>query len=106
MIWTDFLKFRLAGSGLNFNQHDFQLIFFFVKLIQFDLSLRSNLKSLVYSSEFRLRIVAVVFSFTLTLKKIVETKAQRCYFATFKTMLQANEICYVIFKYSRISAKT
>lgn len=69
MIWTDFLKFRLAGSGLNFNQHDFQLIFF-VKLIQFDLSLRSNLKSLVYSSEFYLRIVGVVFSFTLTLKKL------------------------------------
>ena len=70
MIWTDFLKFRLAGSGLNFNQHDFQFIFFFVKLILFDLSLRSNLKSLVYSSEFCLRIVAVVFSFTLTLKKL------------------------------------
>ena len=70
MIWTDFLEFRLAGSGLNFNQHDFQLIFFFVKLIQFDLSLRSNLKSLFYSSEFYLRIVGVVFSFTLTLKKL------------------------------------
>ena len=101
--------------GLTFWSSDLQAVdwistnttfnwFFFVKLIQFDLSLRSNLKSLVYSSEFRLRIV--VFSFTLTLKKIVETKAQRCYFARFKTMLQANEICYVIFKYSRISAKT
>lgn len=45
-------------------------LFFFVKLILFDLSLRSNLKSLVYSSEFCLRIVAVVFSFTLTLKKL------------------------------------
>lgn len=92
--WTEFQPTRLS------------IDFFFVKLIQFDLSLRSNLKSLVYSSEFRLRIVAVVFSFTLTLKKIVETKAQRCYFVGFKTMLQASEICYVIFKYSRISAKT
>lgn len=67
--------------GLTFWSSDLQAVdwistnttfnwFFFVKLIQFDLSLRSNLKSLVYSSKFYLRIVGVVFSFTLTLKKL------------------------------------
>ena len=56
--WTEFQPTRLS------------IDFFFVKLIQFDLSLRSNLKSLVYSSKFYLRIVGVVFSFTLTLKKL------------------------------------
>ena len=67
--------------GLTFWSSDLQAVdwistnttfnwFFFVKLIQFDLSLRSNLKSLVYSSKFYLRIVGVVFSFALTLKKL------------------------------------
>lgn len=56
--WTEFQPTRLS------------IYYFSVKLILFDLSLRSNLKSLVYSSEFCLRIVAVVFSFTLTLKKL------------------------------------
>lgn len=60
--------------GLTFWSSDLQavdwILIFFVKLIQFDLSLRSNLKSLVYSSKFYLRIVGVVFSFTLTLKKL------------------------------------